>query len=203
MRVVLPGTICHSPSRGRRRCIATQTEGEGQTRHTRVARCYDDAKEEPSPVGSHRRWNEERARVRSTLHEYAEHDAQLRGNGAPIWGTQYSSPARSACVAVIVAVISLNIQHWACWFCSYLLSSPRSRRVAAAGVGSNAPSMYLKGADERDVSVAVSRVRGRWPTGFLVTCDEASVGEVWHERRCECDYSSRSGERIVWTTAML
>jgi len=136
--------------------------------------------------GAHLRWNEERARVRSTLHEYAEHDAQLRGNGAPIWGTQYSSPARSACVAVIVAVISLNIQHWACWFCSYLLSSPRSRRVAAAGVGSNAPSMYLKGADERDVSVAVSRVRGRWPTGFLVTC-EASVGEVWHERRCECD----------------
>jgi len=78
-------------------------------------------------------------------------------------------------VAVIVAVISLNIQHWACWFCSYLLSSPRSRRVAAAGVGSNAPSMYLKGADERDVSVAVSRVRGRWPTGFLVTCEASRL----------------------------
>ena len=82
------------------------------------------------------------------------------------------------------------------------LVAQRSRRVAAAGVGSNAPSMYLKGADERDVSVAVSRVRGRWPTGFLVTC-EASVGEVWHERRCASVTSSFRRAGIVWTTAML
>lgn len=178
VRVVLQGTICHSLSR-RRRCIATQTEGEGQTRHTRVARCHDDAKEEPSPVGAHRRWNEEQARVRSTLHEYAEHDAQLRGNGAPIWGTQSSSPARSACaltcVAVFVAVISLNMGHVCC---SYLLSRrPGLGRVssysaAAPGVGS---IMYLKGSDERDVSVVVSRVPRSvgwpWPrpaaSGFL------------------------------------